>query len=314
MNIPFIGPDDIAGLMSWSAIVEAMEKAHRLERANMGDLLLKHEANSLLNRAAWIEGLGLVLKSVSIFPGNTTKAPPIPSIHGVLILFDGDTGVVTALIDGALVTKWKTAGDSVLGARLLARPNSKRLTILGSGVVAASLIEAYQEIFPDLEQITVWSRNLDNAKLLANSAKANCPVDATDNLADAVGNADIISSATLAKTPILKGEWVKPGTHVDLIGAFMPDMREADDALMQKAQVFVDARETTIHEIGELMLPIAAGVLSEKDVRGDLYDLCNGAPGRTNDQAITVFKNGGGAHLDLMTAHVIRDLWAAKQS
>lgn len=310
MNIPFIGPDDVAGMLTWTALADALEEAHQSTRADLGDLFLKRGDDTLLNRAAWIDGLGMALKSVSIFPNNGKRQPALPSVHGVVVLFDDETGAVKALIDGPLVTKWKTAADSVLGARLLARPESKRLAIIGSGVVAASLIEAYSETFPALEQISVWSRRHENAERLAHSASVDCQVEAVTDLADAVSQADIVSSATLTKTPIIKGEWVRPGTHVDLIGAFKPDMREADDDLLQKAELFVDARETTIHEIGELMIPIAQGVIAESDIRGDLYDLCNDAQGRSDAKSISVFKNGGGAHLDLMTAHVIYKRWA----
>ncbi len=134
---------------------------------------------------------------------------------------------------------------------------------------------------------------------------------ATD-LPKAVASADIISTATLAKEPILKGEWVTPGTHIDLIGAFRPDMREADDDLMLKGSLFVDARETTIGEIGELMIPMAAGLFDENHVKGDFRDLCNGAPGRQSSEEITLFKNGGGAHLDLMTGNMIVGKMAEK--
>ena len=125
------------------------------------------------------------------------------------------------------------------------------------------------------------------------------------DLASNVPRADIVSSATFSIEPVLKGEWVSPGTHVDLIGAYRPDMREADDTLVQKAALFVDSRETAIHDTGELLIPIQNNIITEQDVHADLYDLCNGADGRTSDHAITVYKNGGGAHLDLMTAKYI---------
>ena len=109
----------------------------------------------------------------------------------------------------------------------------------------------------------------------------------------------------MSRSPVLQGDWVGPGTHVDLIGAFTPEMREADDALLRKAEIFVDSRETTLHDIGELKIPLEAGVIAESDVRGDLYDLCGGAPGRSGGGAVTLYKNGGGAHLDLMTTTLI---------
>jgi ornithine cyclodeaminase/alanine dehydrogenase-like protein (mu-crystallin family) len=232
--------------------------------------------------------------------------PALPNIHAVFTLFDDETGVPVALIDGSLVTRWKTAADSLLGARLLARPDSETLLIIGAGTVAASLVDAYSEGFPTLSRILIWNRTPGRAiDLAARVSSSKLPVEAVEDLAAAVVSADLISSATLSIEPVLKGEWVTPGTHVDLIGAFRPDMREADDVLMQKAELFVDSRETAIHDIGELRLPIQSGVITEQDVRADLYDLCNGAAGRTSGDAITVYKNGGGAHLDLMTAKFI---------
>jgi ornithine cyclodeaminase/alanine dehydrogenase-like protein (mu-crystallin family) len=176
------------------------------------------------------------------------------------------------------------------------------LTIVGAGAVADSLIDAYRELFPALERIIVWNRNHAKAQRLATHKQ----VDAVESLEEALGVADIVSSATMSIDPVLKGDWIKPGTHVDMIGAYRPDMREADDNLITKGTLFVDARETTIHDIGELIIPIAKGLISESDVKGDLYDLCNGAEGRVNDDEITLFKNGGGAHLDLMTALYIQ--------
>lgn len=309
MNIPFISPKDIAGHLSWKKTADALEAGHKGAKVNLGDLLLRQDDDSILNRAAWIKGVGIALKSMTIFPKNTILTSPLPAIQGILILFDDTTGAVKALIDGPFVTKWKTAGDSILGARFLARPDSKRLTIVGSGPVAASLIQAYSEIFPALEHISIWSRNFNNAQKLVEQSTNHCKIDVVNSLPEAVAASDIVSTATLSTTPLLQGRWIKPGTHVDLIGAFRPDMREADDTLMQTAKIFVDARATTIHEIGELMIPLANGIITEEDIVGDLTDLCLGSAGRQNDKEITVFKNGGGAHLDLMTAHMIYNVW-----
>ncbi len=301
-----IGFDDIDHKLSWTAIADALDAGHRFEKAQVGDLLLRDEDRALLNRGAWIKGLGLALKSMSVFPENNDCTPPIPSIQGAMLLFDGETGGVKAVLDGVLVTKWKTAGDSVLGARLLARPDSKRLLVVGAGTVARSLISAYREIFPGLTSIAIWNRNAAKAEALSGElADEGVKIDVENDLSAAAASADIISCATMTKTPILKGEWIKPGTHVDLIGAYRPDMREADDELLRKAEIFVDSRETTMEDIGELAIPLASGVIREEDVRGDFYDLCNGGQGRSGADAITLFKNGGGAHLDLMTGSVI---------
>lgn len=298
-QIDYIQTSDVEHKLSWLAVSDAMIAGHKFARADIDDILFKQGDNALLNRAAWISGAGIGIKTATIFPGNL---PDKPSIHAVFTLFDDKTGVPTAIIDGIMVTKWKTAGDSILGSRLLARKDSKVVTIVGAGAVAESLVDAYREVFPDVERILIWNRTFAKAEALASKKD----IEAVEDLETALAAADIVSSATMSIEPVLKGAWIKPGTHVDLIGAYRPDMREADDDLISTGSLFVDARETTIHDIGELMIPIANGVIGEETVKGDLYDLCNGAPGRTSDEEITIYKNGGGAHLDLMTALYIQ--------
>ncbi len=311
-TIPFISPEDVEQNLTWIDVVDALDNGHQKSRAEIADQLLKNGNNSMLNRAAWIPGLGLALKTVTIFPDNPERTPPLPSVNGAVILYNGDNGTISAIIDGILVTKWKTAGDSMLGARYLARPDSKNILIIGSGAVARSLVGAYNALYPNLDQISVWSRNPLNAEQFAHDIELSgyC-VKPVSDLEHAVSHADIISTATLATSPILTGEWIQPGTHIDLIGAFRPDMREADDATLLKAKIFVDSRQTTIGHIGELIIPMSSGVISENDILADFYDLCNGAEGRTSDDDITVFKNGGGAHLDTMTAHLIWSKYAS---
>ncbi|MEF2549975.1 ornithine cyclodeaminase [Aurantimonas sp. A2-1-M11] len=310
-----IGFAEADHLLSWTAVTEAIRDAHRLPQAEIGDLLLSRSGRSLLNRGAWIEGLGIALKSVTVYPDNPHRDPPLPSVQGGMLLFDEDSGAPTALVDGILVTKWKTAGDSVLGARLLARPDSRRLLICGAGTVARTLIAAYGELFPGLESIALWNRSRDRAEALAAEAGAGpVPVTVASDLAEAVAAADIVSTATLAKQPFLKGEWLSPGTHVDLIGAFRPDMREADDTLLRRAELFVDSRRTTFGHIGEIQIPLDAGTIAAENVRGDLHDLCEGTAGRSGPDAITVYKNGGGAHLDLMVGALIRRLVEAAEA
>ena len=300
-NISF---NDADHLLSWTGIADALEAGHQLPKADIGDLLLENSGNSLLIRGAWIDGLGMLLKSMSIFPQNID----LPSVQGAALLFDGKTGAVNSVIDGILVTKWKTAGDSVLGARLLAAPEPKNLLIVGAGTVAKSLFQAYQEIFPSLTKFTLWNRTKQRAENLAKELVAlGITVEIATDLEAAAADAHIISCATMATEPVLKGNWITPGTHVDLIGAFKPDMREANDALLQKSELFVDSVDTTIHHIGELMIPLKSGAIKTSDVRGDLYDLCSGKITRSDNNAITIFKNGGGAHLDLMTAVYIRE-------
>jgi ornithine cyclodeaminase/alanine dehydrogenase-like protein (mu-crystallin family) len=297
--IPFIGIE-IEKRLDWQRLIDALAEGHRGPRPALGDLFLARGENTLLSRAAWIEGLGAAVKSVTVMPGNAARG--LPSVHGAMILFDDATGRVEAVIDSGLVTKWKTAGDSVLGARLLAREDASRLLIIGAGAVAASLVEAYGAIFPGIA-ITVWNRNRARAEALARQAPH--PVAVADDLVAAIAAADIVATATLAKEPVVRGEWLREGQHLDLIGAFTKEMREADDEALRRSRIFVDSRETTIGHIGEIAIPLAAGVIAEEDIEGDLADLVAGRAGRRSREEITLYKNGGGAHLDLMTARVI---------
>ena len=294
--------------LTWPGIVEALEAGHRLPRAEIGDLLLGSGENRMLNRAAWIEGLGIAMKSVTVFAGNPRRDPPLPSVQGGVLLFDHQTGAPLALIDGPLVTKWKTAGDSLLGARRLARPGAKRLLICGAGTLAKNLIEAYSAGFEGLEDIRIWNRNLARAEALAEEmGDLGARITIARDLEEGVRESDIVATATMAIEPFLKGEWLVPGTHVDLIGAYRPDMREADDAVLRRGRLFVDSFETTIGHIGEIEIPLKAGTITRETILGDLNDIVAGTAGRQNESEITVFKNGGGAHLDLMTARHILD-------
>jgi ornithine cyclodeaminase len=253
-----------------------------------------------LDRATWIDGLGALVKVATVVPGNVTRGKP--TVNGSVTLYDDVTGELTGLVDFHLVTKWKTAGDSLFAASRLARPDARRFLLVGAGKVAQSMVEAYGAVFPDAE-FTVWSRSRDGAEAMG------LPV--ADDLEAAVRGADVICTATMATAPLIKGEWLQPGQHLDLIGAYKPDMREVDDTAMARARVFVDARATTVHHIGELIDPLASGAITEGDIVADYYD----DPAlfrRQSEDEITIAKNGGGAHLDLMTAMYIQQAWAGR--
>ncbi|MEM7068280.1 MAG: ornithine cyclodeaminase [Pseudomonadota bacterium] len=304
----YISFEEADPILKWTDVAQAIRDGHKLPKAKIGDLLLQDEPNALLSRGAWISDLGMALKSMSVFPGNNDQIPPLPSIHGGVLLFDGENGELRAVIDGILVTKWKTAGDSVLGAQLLANPEPKTHLMVGAGTVAATIIDAYNEVFPSIDRFMIWNRTKEKAEKLASEmSESVAGVEVVTDLEPAAGIADIITTATMSNKPVLNGDWIIPGTHIDLIGAYKPDMREADDGLLQKSRIFVDSRDTTIGHIGEIDIPLSTGAIAEQDILGDFYDLCSGQPGRIRTEDITVFKNGGGAHLDLMTSSVIFD-------
>lgn len=303
--IPVLTAPDVEPLLDWLALTEALAEGHRRPPAQIRDVLMARGDDRLLSRAAWIDGLGLGVKSVTVYPAN--PAAGRPSVQGAMTVFDDATGAPEAVIDNALITRWKTAGDSLLGARLLMRPGSRRLAILGAGAVADSLVEAYGALIPELE-VRLWARRPEAA---AGFAVRHPGVEPAADPASAVAWADIVACCTMARDPVLRGDWLRPGQHVDLIGAYTPEMREADDQVLRRGRLFVDSRATTIGHIGELMIPMAARVIGTGDVLGDLHELVAGRAGRRSDDEITVFKNGGGAHLDLMTARMILARWRA---
>ena len=285
--------------LDWLTLTDAFIDGHKMPKAQMKDVFLYEDDNTLLNRSAWIKGLGLAVKCATIFPENSKQGKP--TVGGAVNLFSSLNGSLEAIIDFHLVTKWKTAGDSLLGAKRLARPDSRHILIIGAGIVGHSLYEAYSALFPQAE-FAIWNRSLANAEAFAKSYPGTKIV---SSLADAVNKADIITCATMSTEAILKGEWLRPGQHVDLIGAYRPDMREADDEVLRHGRLFVDSRETTIGHIGELLIPISEGVIHEIDIIADFYQM--EYMQRRSDDEITIFKNGGGAHLDLMTSRFIMD-------
>ncbi|MGJ8626926.1 MAG: ornithine cyclodeaminase family protein [Sulfitobacter sp.] len=303
-DIPFIPFEEGQAVLDWVGLTDALAAGHSLPRAEIADTFLYRGKDTLLSRAAWIDGLGIAVKSATVFPDNPAQG--VPMINGGLNLYADADGTLEAIIDFHLVTKWKTAGDSLLAARRLARPDSKNILIVGAGNQGRALHEAYSAVFPDAV-FTIWNRTRENAEAMA----AEVPgLRIADDLQTAVGAADIITSATMSTDPLIKGAWLRPGQHVDLIGAYRPDMREVDDEALLRARVFVDSFDTTIGHIGEINIPLEADVITEENLVADYYGLDKFI--RHSDDDITLFKNGGGAHLDLMTSRYILDRWNAR--
>ena len=302
-SIPFIPFEEGEALLGWIGLTDALAAGHNLPKAEIGDTFLYRGSDTLLSRSAWIDGLGIAVKTATIFPNNPSASKPV--VNGGVNLYSDIDGTLEAIIDFHLVTKWKTAGDSITAARRLARPNSRNILIVGAGTVGRSLHDAYSAAFPNA-QFTVWNRTTKNAALMA-AERPTLSV-ATD-LEQAVRNADIVTSATMSTQPLIKGEWLQAGQHIDLIGAYRPDMREVDDAALQRSRIFVDSIDTTVGHIGEIKIPTEAGAISANDIVADYYNISNFT--RQSDNEITLFKNGGGAHLDLMTSRYILDRWRA---
>lgn len=297
----------VRGAVDWPGVVDALAGGLAGPPPVLDDVLLSSGERRFLVRAATIDGAGWGIKAVTVYPDNPQRTPPLPSVQGLFVLYDEATGAPTAAIDGAEITVWKTAGDSALGARLLAREDARALLMVGAGTMSEPLVRAHLAVRPGIERVTVWNRTRARAEALAGRlADTGRAIGVADDLEAAVGEADVVSCATMSVEPVIRGPWLKAGTHLDLVGAYTPTMREADDEVLRRGRLFVDSRATTIGEIGELVIPMAAGVIGEKDVLADFHDLLTGTPGRTGPDEITVFKNGGGAHLDLIVArHIV---------
>jgi ornithine cyclodeaminase/alanine dehydrogenase-like protein (mu-crystallin family) len=269
---------------------------HRVETYGQNDA-------TLLLTPAWQVNQSIGVKIVTVFPDN--GAQDLPAVQGVYLLMDGKTGVPQALIDGMALTKRRTAAASALAASYLAQPDADRLLVVGTGALAPELVEAYTAV-RRIKQVLVWGRNLDKAKrVVSRFHRPKFKIEATDDLEGAVRGAHIITCATLANDPLIKGDWLQPGQHLDLIGGFTPDMREADDECVRRARVFVDTREGACQEAGDIVQPLRDGVLTEDDIAGDLFDLTRGErAGRRFYDQITLFKSVGTALEDLCAAQL----------
>ncbi|MDB5660008.1 MAG: Ornithine cyclodeaminase [Cypionkella sp.] len=303
-----LNADTVHALLDYPSLVEALRLAHRdgvMPQARVQVLSDSgNEANKFISLVAWSSGDVIAVKLVGVFPDNPSLPVPEPSVQGLVTLINGKTGAPLMTCDGAALTFRKTAADSALAVDLLARKNVEVLLVLGAGGLAPHVIEAHTAVRPSIRRVMIWNRNPQKATNLAASLK-HLPVDITTvhDLDDALPQADIVSCVTMATEPLVKGALLKPGCHVDLIGAYMPEMREADDDVVRRAgRIFVDTRNGC-EGSGEVAEPLARGLITREQIVADLFDLCQGAhAGRSSDSEITMFKNVGGGHLDLFTA------------
>lgn len=243
------------------------------------------------------------IKSVTVFPDNAARSRR-PAVLGTYLLLSTESGETLAVLDATRLTVWRTAAASALAARYLARPDTSRMVMVGAGALAAYLIRAHASVRP-IREVLIWNRTRRSAEKLVTdlSAKYDLEFRVADDLEAACRDADLISTATMSTVPLVHGAWLKPGTHVDCVGAFRADMRETDDVLVARAQVFCDTRSGAFGEAGDILQPMAAGVISKDHVRADLADLATAAhSGRTDPDAITLFKSVGASLEDLAAA------------
>lgn len=295
--------------LDFPSLVEALREAfrgdievpvrhhHTMKRAEEPDA-------TLLLMPAWQGERYVGIKIVTVTPGNSSRS--LPAILGVYLLNDGRTGAPLALIDGPMLTLRRTAAASALAADYLARPDSERLLMVGTGALSTHLIEAHAAVRP-IRSVSVWGRNPEKARAVAASVDLpGVEVMAVDSLEAAVPEADVISCATLSTEPLVKGGWLQPGQHLDLVGAFTPKMRESDDEAVRRADVYVDTRAGCLKEGGDIVQPLADGVMTQGDVVADLLDMTAGRHGgRSSAEAITLFKSVGTAVEDFAAAQLV---------
>lgn len=306
------GAEEVEAALTYPLLVEALRAAFQEEGEKMPvrqsyPVGTEAAPGHLLLMPAWKRGTAIGTKLVTVFPGNPARG--LGSVASLYVLMDGETGQPRAIIAGDALTNRRTAAASALASTYLSRPDSRTLAIIGTGHVAAHLMEAHCAVRP-IERILVYGRNRERAAALVERARAQLKVeaDAASDLEAMVGAADIVACGTTSVAPLVRGAMVRPGTHVDLVGAFTPQMRESDDALIAHADIYVDTRSGALAEAGDILQPIAAGAWSADRLKGDLHDLTAGrVPGRTDPSAITVFKSVGAALEDLVAAQLLVD-------
>ncbi|MFG1214896.1 ornithine cyclodeaminase family protein [Xanthobacter flavus] len=307
--VAFYDAGEVEAALTYERLVPALQAAFAAAQVESPVRGVHHVGNDetpgrLLTMPAWRPGQVFGVKLVNVFPTNGARG--LGAVHGVYALFDGSTGIPTAIIEADALTNRRTAATSALASTFLSRMDSETLTLVGTGNLAFQLAQGHCAVRP-IRRVLVWGRSSERATAMAaNLAALGLPAEPVSDLSAAVAAADIVTSATTSNDPLVLGQDVKPGTHVDLVGAFTPTMRESDDALIRASDVYVDTYAGALGEAGDLLLPVAAGVWSTDQVKADLYELCGGTKeGRTDPKAITLFKSVGASIEDLVAAELV---------
>ncbi|HSX90229.1 MAG TPA: ornithine cyclodeaminase family protein [Pseudomonas sp.] len=308
-----LNADQVQNALPWDSLIDALREI--FARADVRSPIRHHHSlevpgeptATLLLMPAWIEGEYLGVKQVSVFPGNNARN--LPGLNSHYMLSCGRTGRPLAMLDGNELTARRTAAASALASRFLSRADASQLLMVGAGRMARRLIPAHMSVRP-IRSVQVWDRHEAVSAALVAELTA-CGIDArvcrVDRLQEAAATADIISCATMASEPLVFGDWLKPGAHLDLVGSFTPDMRETDNVAMQRCAVFVDTRAGALSESGDLIMPIREGAIGAEKIVAELAELCRGQhAGRAAladaDKALTLFKSVGDSREDLAAA------------
>jgi len=300
MSLPYLGPKDLRSVLSMKKAIDALDDAFSGElptvppRSHLGV-----GKGDLLVMPAWDGALGVGVKLVTVAPDNPSAG--LPLIHGVYVLFDYESLSPSALLDGAALTGIRTAAVSAVATRYLARADSKSLLVFGGGTQGLAHIEAMRDVLPGLERVLCVSRSRPSAERLVERA-TELGYRAQVASVDAVEQADVVCTCTTASSALFDGALLRPGTHINAVGAYKPDARELDDATIARSKVFVEAKESALREAGDIRIPIESGVLAPSDVT-ELGDVADGRlAGRTDLDDVTVFKSVGVAFEDLVVA------------
>ena len=310
MELTIIDERQVTALTPWPSLIDAIRDAFR--RGIESPVRHQHsipgkdrEAITLLQMPAWDREGDFGVKLAAVAPSNATRG--LATLHGVYVLFAGETGIPLAILDAGALTARRTAAASALASRYLSRPDSRILLVIGTGRIARQLVAAHCAVRP-VEEVRIWGRNATTAQDAADTASRETGIRCVcvPDVETGAAGADIISTATPAERPLLQAGWVGPGTHVDLVGAYRPTMVEADADLVGKAsQVFVDTIEGAKDEAGDLIQAAQAGAFSFDDIAGDMYRLSSQDASLRNDpEEITLFKSVGAALQDLAAAQL----------
>lgn len=318
----FVSEADVQRILSYPNLIEGLRQAFQEDYV----VPMRHhhdfsnprasKDSTLLLMPAWQAGQFLGVKVVTVSPDNHTQQ--LPAIYGTYLLFNAANGQPILQTDARQLTSKRTAAASALAADYLAQPDSKSLLMVGTGALSSQLIEAHAQVRP-LEKVYVWGRNSAKAQkvvdlMMSKPQRTRIQYEVVTDLAAVVPIVDILSVATLAPLPLIQGKWLRPGQHVDLVGSYKPDMREADDAVIEKSRIYVDTLEGAPKESGDLAIPLKNGLIQRSDIQGDLFGLCQAkVSGRQTTSEITLFKSVGHALEDLAAAkllyqHLVEDI------
>ncbi len=307
-NIAFIDDHYINQHTQFRALIHEIKKAFassgiQVPLRQHHDFLNPKEGvdSTLLMMPAWNPGKEAGVKIVTVSPNNGKYN--LPSIQGTYIYLDAHKGFVKAILAAKSLTAKRTAATSALAASFLARKDASSMLMIGTGVLSKNLILAHASVRP-IKEVYVWGRNFEKAQSICNDlATENFNIKAIESISTVISKVAIISCATFTKTPLVLGKYLKGGQHIDLVGSYKIDMREADDEAILKSQVFVDTYEGCLKESGDIVIPLKNGIITENDLKADLFELCTKKKsGRQSDKEITVFKSVGHALEDLTAA------------